>query len=278
MRYEGLESWSPSFWIGITTRRRGCPAVFRGTGPINLGLPPVDPFQEAQQLRAVAVAQATTADWSPIAVRVEGKPPSAVIYDQFRLLGLAARAAAAKGTPVDPANAPAGIGMVVLVYPYPCEERLLAPADVAIHGPNGALVPRALRQALSPDQVARVRPRQSALPDGAKAFAYPLARPRPNDTVVAHYLEDGCEVQGNVLAVAVPATILPKLIDAPTPELPRDAEGPATVFLQAIVDFEGRFQQPVYIGGPGELEPAAREAISKWRAEPARIMGALLAA
>lgn len=89
-------------------------------------------------------------------------------------------------------------------------------------------------------------------------------------------MEDGCDVRGNILRLPIRATP-PKSIDAPSPKLPSGAKGPGTVFLQAVVDFEGQFQEPVYIGGPSELVSAAREAVSKWRAEPARINGAPLA-
>lgn len=276
--YEGLEKPVTLFldWYHYAAPR--LPRGFSCIGPIDIGLPPVDPFQETGQLRALAVVQATTANLSPIPAGIEGQPPSAAIYDEFRLLALAARAAAAKGTPVGRENAPAdlkGIGMVVLIYPYPCEGRTLPVGGVGIHGQNGALVPRAQRQALPSDELSRVLP-GVAIPDGAKAYAYQLTRPRPNDTVVASYLEDGCDVRGNILRLPIRATP-PRSIDAPSPKLPSGAKGPATVFLQAVVNFEGQFQEPVYIGGPSELVSAAREAVSTWRAEPARINGAPLA-
>ena len=276
--YDGLEKPVTLFldWYHYTEPR--LPRGFSCAGPINLGLPPVDPFQEMDQLRALARAQAATADWSPIPATITGKPPSVVIYDRLRLLGLAARLGANSATSINSADMPAElarIGMVVVVNPYRCEERLLAAAGVEIHDATGVLVPRAQREALSSEHVTRVLP-GTALPAGAKAFVYQLPRPRSNDVIVASYAEDGCEVQGKVLRGAVEFTPA-KLIDAPPPAIPKDASGPATVFLQAIVDFEGRFQQPVYIGGPGELETAAREAIGHWRAEPARMNGAPVA-
>ena len=276
--YQGLEKPVRLFldWYHYTPPR--LPRGFTCGGPISLGLPPVDPFQQSDQLRALAVAQATTADLSPIPAGLEGKPPAALIYDQFRLLALAARAAAAKGISADPKNPPEAlkdVGMVVLNLPYTCNERLLAASGVAIHGPDGRQVPRAEQQALSSDQLARVLP-AITMPAGAKAFAYQLARPRPNDTIVTAYLDDGCEIQGNALRLPVHVTpVEPR--ETPSPEVPEGAKTPATVFLQAIVDFEGRFREPVYIGGPNELVAAAREAIAQWRAEPARINGAPIA-
>jgi hypothetical protein len=159
--YAGLEKPVTLFldWYHYTDPR--LPRGFSCIGPFNLGLPPVDPFQESEQLRAVAVSLPTTADLSPIPARIEGKAPTAVIYDQFRLVGLAARAAAAKKAPIGPESLPADlqrIGMVVLVYPYRCDERVLAPAGSGMYGQDGAMVRREQLQALSDDQVARVLP------------------------------------------------------------------------------------------------------------------------
>lgn len=254
------------------------PRGFSCAAPFSLGTPPVDPFRESTQRLAVAVAQAATLDLTPIPLQVEGKPLAGVIYDDFRLLALAARAAAAKGTALDSSNPPAalkGIGMVVVTNPYPCESRVLTPAGVVIHGPTGPLVPRAQPQALNAEQLALILPGVQ-LAAGAQAFAYQLARPRPNDTVVLSYMEDGCEVERNILRVPVRATPLAPL-SAPAAELPANAKGPGTVFLQAIVDFDGRFREPVVIGGPDDLVAAARAAIDTWRAEPPRLNGAPLA-
>ena len=164
----------------------------------------------------------------------------------------------------------------MVANPYRCEERLLPPLGLALHGQTGGPTPRAQMAELSPDQVSRILP-GVVLPEGAKAFAYQLARPRPNDGIIISYPEDGCEVQRNVLRLALRATPA-KLIVAPPPELPVGITGPATVFLQAVLDLEGRLLEPVYIGGPRELEAAAREALEKWRAEPYRINGAPVAA
>jgi hypothetical protein len=263
-------------WYHYTEPR--LPRGFSCAAPFNLGLPPVDPFQESRQLRALAVVQPATVDLSPIPLAVAGKPPSAVVYDQFRVLALAARAAAAKEARIDPENPPAdlkGVGMIVLAFPYKCEERVFPPAGVAVHGANGMLVPRPMQQALPPEQLARILP-GIAVPDGAKAFAYQLVRPRPNDTVVVSYLEDGCDVRGNTLRLPIAATPF-KTLETPAPELPQGVKAPAMVLLQGILDFDGRLQQTVYIGGPRELTAAAREAVSRWRAEPARLNGAPIA-
>ncbi len=278
VNYEGLEKPITLFldWYHYTAPR--LPRGFSCAGLIALGLPPVDPFQESDQVRRISAAQAATANLSPIPAAIEGKPPVAEIYDYFRLLALAARAAAAEGKSINPTNGfpdLKGIGMIVVVHPYRCDERVFEPAGVGIHAQNGALVPRPQAPSLAADQVARVLPGVD-LPAGAKAFAYQLPRPRPNDTIVASYREDGCDVTGNVLRLDLRATPL-KPLETPAPARPDGFAGEAVVFLQAIADFEGRFQDPVYIGGPQELVAAAREAVGNWRAEPARINGAPIA-
>ena len=74
--YEGLESRSGFFWIGITC-----------AGPIIPRLPPVDPFQQSDQLRALAVAQAMT-DLSPIPAGLEGKPSAPAGFQRALLAGV----------------------------------------------------------------------------------------------------------------------------------------------------------------------------------------------
>jgi hypothetical protein len=40
-----------------------------------------------------------------------------------------------------------------------------------------------------------------------------------------------------------------------------------------VLDTEGRFSRPLYLGGPRALMPAALEAVSQWRARPVRVKG-----
>jgi hypothetical protein len=45
------------------------------------------------------------------------------------------------------------------------------------------------------------------------------------------------------------------------------------VFLQVVVDTEGRFEQPVVLGGPESLRAAAIETVKNWTVTPARVNG-----
>src|SRR5688500_3896133 len=102
--YEGLEKPVTLYLDWYHYSEPHLPRGFSCAGPFTLGLPPVDPFQESNQRRALAIAQAATLDVSPIPLQLEGKPPAGLIYDDFRLMALAARAAGAKGAALDPAN------------------------------------------------------------------------------------------------------------------------------------------------------------------------------
>jgi hypothetical protein len=46
-----------------------------------------------------------------------------------------------------------------------------------------------------------------------------------------------------------------------------------TVYLQAVIDQNGRFMRPLYIGGLEALVPAALAAVADWRAQPLRVNG-----
>jgi hypothetical protein len=50
-------------------------------------------------------------------------------------------------------------------------------------------------------------------------------------------------------------------------------EADPTIYLQAIIDVDGRFVRPVYVGGPQALLPAALESVEGWRAQPLRVNG-----
>ena len=143
-------------------------------------------------------------------------------------------------------------------------------AGVGIHGQNGARAARAEASA-APDELSRVLP-GVAIPGMAKACS---TAHTPHRTRRRRQLPGGRLRRARQHPASSHPCDASKSIDAPSPK-PRRAKGPGTVFLQAVVDFEGQ-QEPVYIGGPSELVSAAREAVSKWRAEPARINGAPLA-
>ena len=50
-------------------------------------------------------------------------------------------------------------------------------------------------------------------------------------------------------------------------------DGTAALFMQVIIDPQGAFAAPVYIGGPKSLLPAALEAVGKMHTDPFRLNG-----
>jgi hypothetical protein len=55
---------------------------------------------------------------------------------------------------------------------------------------------------------------------------------------------------------------------------PGTSEAEPVVYVQVIVDQEGRIARPQYLGGPRSLYPAALDTLAKWRAQPIRVNGA----
>jgi hypothetical protein len=65
-----------------------------------------DPLQASEALIAVAIAQGAARDFSPIPLDQDGATTHGVVFDQFRLIARAARAAAAARTRLDAAPLP----------------------------------------------------------------------------------------------------------------------------------------------------------------------------
>jgi len=61
----------------------------------------------------------------------------------------------------------------------------------------------------------------------------------------------------------------------PEPTRPEGVEVPAEpVWLQAVVDLEGRLLNAKHVGGPGGVfVDRARETLREWKADPARVNG-----
>jgi hypothetical protein len=52
------------------------------------------------------------------------------------------------------------------------------------------------------------------------------------------------------------------------------AEPEPVIYVQVIIDQDGRVMRPLYLGGPRALYPAALEALTKWKTQPIRVNGA----
>ena len=95
---------------------------------------------------------------------------------------------------------------------------------------------------------------------------------RAGDSVRIRYAASSCTSENEVvLPVKHEAA---RLTSNPAPILPPGVtEVDLTVFVQVLVDVEGRFEQPVVLSGPESLRAAAIEAIRKWTVTPARVNG-----
>ena len=239
--------------------------------PMGLGVPPLDPFREADDVRTVATTEGAARAFAPIPLDAEGAANHGVIFDQFRMFARAAHAAAAAGKPLDPKHLPPDVmrlGTVVVVYPLACEGRSILPTAVNFVAMNGAPLPPAA-QSPAPD-ITTLLPGFEP-PAGSLAVMFRLAHPRANDSARITYAEP-CGAAGDSVTLAMKITA-PRGVEMPMPLLPAGAPTDQPVLLQAVVDPDGTMRRISYIGGPAELVTAATEALSHWRSEPARING-----
>ena len=254
------------------------PQGFTCGQPIGLGLPPPDPFKATEAIVSVALEQGAGRDFAPIPLDQDGATTHGVVFDQFRMIARAARAAAAAGTTLDPKTVRADVTRtrtVVLVYPLSCNEKTAAPAAIDIIGPQRTLLRRDGEYAR--DAAIGVLLPGVQAPASSLAATFPLSTLRPSDTILVTYADAACTA-GNP-EVLLPVKFSPaRTIDAPLPALPAGMPPTDTpVRLQALVDLDGTLQRATYIGGPTTLSQAAIDAAGRWRSEPPRVNGAPVA-
>ena len=237
--------------------------------------PILDGFQASDSVLRVAVDQGSARDFSAIPLGADGTSTHGMMWDGFRMIGLAARAAAAAGSPLPP-NARPDAGTVVLALPLACEGRTVAPVAIDILSPQGAAMPRTgdyIRDAAIQKLLSRT---DSAA--GSLAARFPLQQNRPTDRIKITYAEPACPSGSTEVLLPVKFSPL-RGTDMPTPALPPGAKPEDNrILLQVLIDLDGVLQQATYVGGPAHLEQAAIEAVKKWRAEPARVNGTPVAA
>ena len=235
-----------------------------------LGMPPVDPIKANPELAALAIEQGTKA--AVPAIRLDAAAERGFIFDRHMVIAARARAAAEGGTPLEPTKPPRDLpplGWTVVAYPLRCGDRQIAPQNVVLSGPQGAPIPLIATDAVLRDaDIARVLPGVTA-PAGSVALRFPSAQFSQATITYA----EACE--GQPAQVTLPFRPEPPVLErAPYGVAPADAD-PAdlVIYLQIVLDNEGRFSRPLYLGGPRALMPAALEALSQWRARPVRING-----
>jgi hypothetical protein len=233
-----------------------------------------DTLQISEALIAVAIAQGAARDFSPIPLDQDGATTHGVVFDQFRLIARAARAAAGARTRLDAAALPGAMRSrtVVLAYPLFCDGRSTSPGAIEIVGGQGTPIRREgdyVRDAA----IGALLPGVQA-PVASLAAAFPIQTLRPLDTVRISYEAAACT--GGATELEFPVEYAPpRPMETPTPPLPPGlAPSDIPVRLQALVDLDGRLQRPVHVSGPAHLARAAMDAIQRWRSEPPRINGA----
>jgi len=246
------------------------PAGFTCGGPLASGvrMPPVDPIKAGPSTIALAIQLGSKSDIQ--LPRLDPAAPRGYVLDQFAMIALRARAAATSGSPLDPARPPKDlepVGITVLAYPVTCGGRTVAPQSIDMTGTQGP-VPRRTAGEVLRDEIANVFPGVDA-PAGSIAIRFRQAQP----TKIQITYVEACD--GGPAAVTLPVTIEPaKLTQSSLATLPPGiVEADPTVYLQAVIDPEGRFARPEYLGGPNSLLPTALETIGQWRATPLRVNG-----
>lgn len=251
------------------------PKGFTCAVPIGLSAPPPDLMLASMSQVTLAIEQGGTRDFAPISLDPDGSGTHGVLFDRFRLLARAARAAAASGTPLDAKLLPPDVmrlGTIVVAYPRRCGDGApVAPGSIEIVPAQGA-PPRRQGDLATGEALARLLPGVD-VPPGAMAASFGLERPRAGDTINIGYPEGACGAANDVV-LAVRMTDA-KALKTPMPSLP-SGQPPTDrpVRLQALLDLDGLAQQIVYVGGPAALTAAAIGAVRGWTAEPARLNGA----
>jgi hypothetical protein len=250
------------------------PAGFTCVG-FKLGPPPIDVFLASTMQVRLAIERGPARELDPIPLGADLASPSAVVFDRFRLVAAAARAAAAAGAPIDPDDVPREVELtpaVVVALPVACGDRAVAPSAIEVLSRGGQPVKRR-GEPVSGAELAALVPGYAA-PEGAAGVAIDLPALRPTDTVRVTYAAELCDRASREATLPAPAMTPARPLDLQRPPFPEGVERTdEPVWLQVVVDVDGAFQQPRYIGGPEALREAAMAAIHAWRATPARMNG-----
>lgn len=252
------------------------PKGFTCAVPFGLNAPGPDPMLALESMVELAVEQAR--EFAPISLDADGSATHGVIFDRFRLMARAARAAAAAGKPIDPERPPRdlmAVGTIIVAYPLRCssDKAPVPPASIDIVAAQGT-APQRIGDLATGDALARLLPTAN-LPGGSMAAAYPQDHPRAIDSIRIAYPAGAC---GDAREVLLPLKFTSaKAVTTPMPALPAGQSATdRPIRLQALLDLDGAAQRIAYMGGPLALSDAAIAAVRTWTAEPMRLNGAPL--
>jgi hypothetical protein len=233
-------------------------------------IPPADPFKMTPALVSLASEQGTKTDVTPI--RLDTAAPRGYFFDRYALIALQARAAADAGTPLDPATPSKtleALGSAVLAYPMACGDRTIPATNVQLVTAQGPIARNPAGEPVRGEALTKAFP-GLPVPEGSIGLFFRGAQPARGTITYS----EGCHGSPADVTLSFRAEP-PKLIEMVNGVLPPGTvEAEPVVYVQVILDQEGRIARPQYLGGPRSLYPAALEALTKWRTQPIRVNGA----
>jgi hypothetical protein len=276
VEYQGIAKPATIYMDGYHWDTPLAPKGWLCGAPMNLDPPRADPFKTSAQLLALTIAHAD-AYAQPIPFESTGPHTHGVVFDYVRVLAGFARAAAAKGKPLDPEELPSELRakvMVVIATPGDCDGKPLKVSNVAATDHNGNQ-PRIVKRATNPKDIGSLVGGYD-VPEGSMAVEYGTDNLIAGAKLVVTY--EPCASAPTAAPTEFPVTVTKAdlVSDAPAPPLAGMTVKPEgeTVALQLFVLPDGSGQSPVYDGGAYALRDAAIAAIPKWSFSPSRINGA----
>jgi len=268
--YDGLEKPISLYLDAYHFWEQRAPMGFTCAGSVQLA-PMMDSSQAMDSLRETGVEQGATRDFAPIPLGADGTTKHGVVYDGFRMLAVASRAAAASTKTLD-FKAQHDVGTIVVSYPLTCEGKDVLPVSIDLVPAQGQQIPRVGDLAKN-SAIAKWLPGVNT-PPGSLAARFAPVEIRPTDRVGISYAESNCpDIRREVL---LPFKFTPaRPADFTPPPLPEGANPTEKrILLQVLIDLDGKLQRATYVGGPAHLRQPAIDAIKSWRAVSAMVNGA----
>ena len=251
------------------------PAGFLCGVPMNLPPPGPNSFETTRQQHSIAVGLGA-AEVEPISLDPDGSKTHGIAFDYMRLIGLAARAAAAAGKPLDPNSLPREVmqpRMVVIAVPLVCGAETIPPESVSLADARGG-TPQSPGKATG-DGIAGLAPGLPPMP-GAIAVVYLVPNLIAGARTTIRYAKPCEGVQEVTLSVNLTQPRVLREAPAPAPSGRTPPADGARVVLQLFVAADGTALFPAFVSGAFEFTDAAVESLKGWRFEPSRINGARL--
>jgi hypothetical protein len=248
----------------------------------------VDSPNAERLLTRLAIETAPDGDVPPIQVDT-GKLPLMAVYDRFRLVSLAARAAVRAGKPLDPDNPPADLQrprLVILGFARtPLGNDAPRPREIRLSDRSGRAVNRI--GVMRPEDLALHLPGVD-VPSQTLAVAFAIPSLRPGDRIAIVFNDrpgfgqpiggtpiGGMPTGGQPGSFTSGVAVTPPKAKVETPPEPPPGvtivAGKNVVKVEGVLDLTGRVRYARAIDGPPDLHAAAAAAVSRWQYEPAKM-------